>query len=215
MSSSSPSPLPPATSTSSSLLSFIPTCDLYDRLLERAKIPGHTDGGGTIQWRSFGPVRCFCGYAVTVQCFEDNSRVKELVETKPLLKQTEGRQKNVLVVDGGGSMRMALLGDRLAACAVQNGWAGLVIYGCVRDVDVLRTMDDLGLVALGCTPRKSVRRDQGEVHVPITIGDVLVRPGDAVYVDNDGVVFLDPSLVAGGDDNDDDGQQPSSPTNDA
>jgi regulator of ribonuclease activity A len=162
-------------------------------------------------------VRRFCGYAVTVQCHEDNSRVKELVET-PLLQQTEGRKNNVLVVDGGGSMRMALLGDRLAACAVQNGWAGLVIYGCVRDVDVLRTMDDLGLVALGCTPRKSVRRDQGEVNISIAIGDVLVRPGDAVYVDDDGVVFLDPSLVAGGDDDDDDddddGQQPSSPTND-
>lgn len=156
-------------------------------------------------------MRCFCGYAVTVQCYEDNSRVKELVET-PLLQQTEGR-KNVLVVDGGGSMRIALLGDRLAACAVQNGWAGLVIYGCVRDVDVLRTMDDLGLVALGCTPRKSVRRGQGEVNVPITIGDVLVWPGDAVFVDDDGVVFLDPSLVAGGDD--DDGGQASSLINDA
>jgi regulator of ribonuclease activity A len=209
MSTSSLSPLPPTTSTSppSALLSFIPTCDLYDRHLERAKIPGHIDGSGTIQWRSFGPVRCFCGYAVTVQCYEDNSRVKELVET-PISQ--EGRKKNVLVVDGGGSMRMALLGDRLAACAVQNAWAGLVIYGCVRDVDVLRTMDDLGLVALGCTPRKSVRRDQGEVNVPITIGDVLVRPGDAVYVDDDGVVLLDPSLVTGGDD-DDDGQ-PSAPT---
>jgi regulator of ribonuclease activity A len=221
-------------SSSSSLpLTFVPTCDLYDRYLDRAKIPqwptataaaetGGTggSGSGTIQWRSFGPVQRFCGYAVTVKCYEDNSRVKELllVETAaaaalqmvPRTTATGGppgleqlgrrRRQHVLVVDGGSSRRCALLGDQLAtaaAAASDDHWAGLVIYGCVRDVDALSTIANLGLVALGCTPRSSVRRGKGLVNVPVSIGDVTVNPGDAVYVDHDGVVFLDPSLASG------------------
>jgi regulator of ribonuclease activity A len=206
-------------------LTFVPTCDLYDRHLDRARIPQwpatETGGGGgggsnsgTIQWRSFGPVQRFCGYAVTVKCYEDNSRVKELVaetvaaaaaaalhmprtagSTPPGLEQLI-RRRHVLVVDGGGSRRCALLGDQLAtAAAASDYWAGLVIYGCVRDVDVLSTITNLGLVALGCTPRSSVRRGEGLVNVPVSIGDVTVNPGDAVYVDHDGVLFLDPSVV--------------------
>jgi regulator of ribonuclease activity A len=211
----------PSSSSSSLPLTFVPTCDLYDRHLDRAKIPqwpttattAETGGGGTIQWRSFGPVKRFCGYAVTVKCYEDNSRVKELLVEiaaaaaalhmprtaggHPGLVQLElGRRRHVLVVDGGGSRRCALLGDQLAtAAAASDYWAGLVIYGCVRDVDALSTITNLGLVALGCMPRASVRRGEGLVNVPISIGDVTVNPGDAVYVDHDGVLFLDPSLA--------------------
>jgi regulator of ribonuclease activity A len=210
-------------------LTFVPTCDLYDLHLDRAKIPqwpttgatttetgggGGDSSGGTIQWRSFGPVQRFCGYAVTVKCYEDNSRVKELlVEIAAAaaalqMPRTAGgppgleqliRRRHVLVVDGGGSRRCALLGDQLAtAAAAADYWAGLVIYGCVRDVDAISTITNLGLVALGCTPRSSVRRGEGLVNVTVSIGDVTVNPGDAVYVDHDGVLFLDPSVVGSG-----------------
>ena len=98
---------------------FVPTCDLYDEYLEAAQVP-------TVSWQSFGAIKQFFGTAVTVKCFEDNTRVKELVET-------DGKRR-VLVVDGGASMRCALLGDMLALKAQENNWAGIVIHGCVRDV---------------------------------------------------------------------------------
>lgn len=162
-------------------LSFIPTCDLYDSYLDKAKVPT------TLQWRSFGNVQHFCGVAVTVKCFEDNSRVKELVESA-----APGPQ-SILVIDGGGSQRCALLGDKLAQAAAENHWVGIVVHGCVRDVDVLKKIS-IGIVAMGCIPRKSKRMGEGQVNVPIRVGDVMVNPGDEVYIDNDGVLFLDPSI---------------------
>jgi regulator of ribonuclease activity A len=125
---------------------------------------------------------------VTVKCFEDNSRVKELVET------TGDHNNKVLVIDGGGSDRCALLGDMLAENSVQNKWAGIVVYGCVRDVDALAQLD-IGIQALGSTPRKSTRRGEGVTNVPVQIGNVLVNPGDVVFADNDGVLFLAQELI--------------------
>lgn len=162
-------------------LTFVPACDLYDTYLDQAKVPK------SLQWRSFGKEKRFCGYAITVKCFEDNSRVKELVEQPQ-------SNPHVLIVDGGGSYRCALLGDQLAAAAEKNQWAGIVVHGCVRDVDILSTIP-IGIVALGCTPRKSKRMGEGQVNVPIFVGDVVVHPGDAVFVDSDGVLFLDPSIL--------------------
>jgi regulator of ribonuclease activity A len=160
---------------------FRPTCDLYDEYLDLlARVP-------TLHWKSYGKQKQFCGYAVTVKCFEDNSRVKELVETS-------GDHNKVLVIDGGASLRCALLGDMLAENAVHNNWAGIVVHGCVRDVDALAQLN-IGIQALGNTPRKSTRRGEGVTNIPVQIGNVLVNPGDLVFADNDGVLFLAPESI--------------------
>ena len=127
----------------------------------------------------FGGRECFGGEIVTAKCFEDNSRVKETLATP-------GHGK-VLVVDGGGSLRCALLGDMIGEDAVKNGWEGVIVYGCVRDVDALGTLD-LGVQALGAIPLKSNRRGEGQKDIAVTFGGVTFRPGEYVYADNNGVV---------------------------
>ncbi len=130
-------------------------------------------------FHAFGGRRAFCGAVSTVRCFEDNSRVKEAVESPGA-----GR---VLVVDGGGSRRHALLGDKLGLAAVGNGWAGVIIHGCIRDSAELGRMD-LGIRALGTMPLRSEKRGEGERDVPVRFAGVTFRPGDFVYVDEDGVI---------------------------
>ena len=131
--------------------------------------------------RSFGGRAAFEGPVSTVRCFEDNVLLKGRVA-----EPGEGR---VLVVDGGGSMRIALLGDMVATLAMEHGWSGLVINGCVRDVAALRDLD-LGIAALGSNPRPSAKVGAGEVDVPVTFGGVAFRPGDLVACDEDGVVVI-------------------------
>lgn len=130
-------------------------------------------------FRTFGGREAFCGPAVTVRCHEDNSRVKDLVGTPG-----EGR---VIVVDGGGSTARALLGDQLAQSAADNGWAGLVIHGAVRDVEILRTID-LGVQALSPIPVKTDKLGVGEVGLAVTFAGVTVEPGEWVYADANGIV---------------------------
>lgn len=136
-------------------------------------------------FRNFGGVDAFGGEVVTVKCFEDNSVVKEQV----------GKPGNgcVMVVDGGGSKRAALLGDMLAEKAAANGWAGLIIYGCIRDVDVIRKTE-LGVQALGTHPRKTDKKGIGDLNVPVTFGGVTFRPGQYVYADNNGIVVSETKL---------------------
>jgi len=100
---------------------------------------------------------------------------------------TPGRGK-VLVVDGGGSLRRALLGDQIAASAAQNGWEGVIVYGCVRDVCQLAETD-LGVQALAAIPLKTERKGIGELNVAVTFGGVTFRPGEYVYADDNGVVI--------------------------
>ncbi len=128
---------------------------------------------------AFGGRRAFSGPVSTVRCFEDNSRVKEAVESPG-----EGR---VLVVDGGGSRRCALFGGNLGVAAVKNGWAGVIINGCIRDSAELGQLD-LGIRALGTMPLRSVKRGEGDRDVPVRIAGASFRPGDFVYADDDGVV---------------------------
>lgn len=137
-------------------------------------------------FRSFGGRKVFGGQAVTVKCFEDNSRVKELLAT-----DGAGR---VLVVDGGASMRCALLGDMIAESAVKHGWAGVIVYGCVRDVDALGELD-LGVQALGCIPQKSTRKGVGETGVTLHFGGVSIADGAYVYADNNGILVSPVSLL--------------------
>ena len=153
-------------------MSFV-TCDLCDDHADRvAVVTG-------LNWQNFGGRKAFSGEVVTVKCFEDNSRVKEHLAT-------DGRGK-VLVVDGGGSLRNALIGDMIAENAVSNGWEGVIIYGACRDVDALATLD-IGVMTLGCVPIKSVRRGEGQLNIAIHFGGVTFRPGDYVYADNNGVI---------------------------
>lgn len=128
---------------------------------------------------NFGGHDSFGGEIVTVKCFEDNSVVKDLVAQ-------DGSGK-VMVVDGGGSMRRALLGDMLAEKAAQNGWEGIIIYGCVRDVDVL-IQTRLGIQALASHPMKTDKRGIGDLNVAVTFGGVTFRPGEYVYADNNGII---------------------------
>ncbi len=128
---------------------------------------------------NYGGIDAFGGEIVTVKCFEDNSVVKEQVGLPG-----EGK---VMVVDGGGSMRAALLGDMLAEKAAQNGWAGLVIYGCIRDVDVIG-QTKLGVQAMNTVPKKTDKRGIGDLNVPVTFGGVTFTPGHYVYADNNGVI---------------------------
>ena len=134
----------------------------------------------------FGGRRAFHGPISTVRCFEDNSRVKEAVEGPG-----EGR---VLVVDGGGSRRHALLGDNLGRAAVNNGWSGIIIHGCIRDSAELGRMD-LGLRALGTMPLRSDKRGEGERDVPVRFAGVTFRPGEYVYADEDGIIVSATALT--------------------
>ena len=128
---------------------------------------------------NFGGRERFYGEAVTVKCFEDNSTVKELAGTAG-----KGR---VMVVDGGGSLRRALLGDMVGANALANGWAGFVIYGSIRDVDELGAMD-LGVQALATHPMKTEKKGVGDLDVPVTFAGVTIHPRDFVACDNNGIV---------------------------
>ncbi len=140
----------------------------------------------TPMFKNFGGRKSFGGQVVTVKCFEDNSRVKELLAT-------EGKGK-VLVVDGGGSLRCALLGDMIGESAVKYGWEGVIIYGCVRDVDALAQLD-LGVQALAAMPLKSVRKGVGEVGLSLSFGGVIIENGEYIYADNNGVIVSAEALT--------------------
>jgi len=124
---------------------------------------------------NFGGRDSFHGEVVTIKCHEDNSLVKENAG-KP------GKGK-VMVVDGGGSLRKALLGDMIAENAVKNGWEGLIIYGCVRDVDTLDQLD-LGVQAIASIPLKTEKRGIGDLNISVSFAGVTFNPGEFVYADN-------------------------------
>jgi len=150
----------------------IATADLSDEL------------GSAVQvmeppWNDYGGLHAFAGPAATVRCHDDNSMVRQMLETAG-----EGR---VLVVDGEASMRCALLGDMLGDLAVANGWVGIIVHGCVRDSQALGQLA-LGVKARGTHPRKSVKAGKGEVQVALSCCGVTIAPGDLVYADADGIL---------------------------
>ncbi|EPS58398.1 hypothetical protein M569_16415, partial [Genlisea aurea] len=130
-------------------------------------------------FKTYGRCRSFCGAIATVKVFEDNVAVREVLETRG-----DGR---VLVVDGGGSLRCALLGGNICQLAQNMGWAGVVVNGCVRDVDEIDACD-IGIRALGSHPQKSSKRGVGEKHVRINIAGVFISDGEWLYADSDGIV---------------------------
>jgi regulator of ribonuclease activity A len=145
-------------------------------------------------FKDFGGVRKFFGPVVTVKCFEDNSLVKAAVDSVGFEESAAGRVGKVLVVDGGGSLRRALLGGNLGAAAARNGWAGVVLDGCVRDTAELATQA-VGIRALASMPLPTDKRGEGQNGVAVQIQGVWVRPGDWLYADEDGVVVATKALL--------------------
>jgi len=154
------------------------TADLCDEFIDELQIAEPV-------FRRFGARQSFSGPAVTVKVFEDNSLVREALETP-------GRG-HVLVVDGGGSLRCALVGDLLAKLAIDNDWAGAVINGAIRDSGVIAGMP-IGLQALATCPRKSLKRGLGERNVDLSFAGLNISPGAWVYADPDGIVVAPRSL---------------------
>ena len=128
---------------------------------------------------SFGGREAFFGRVATLKLFEDNSLVRSTLATPG-----DGR---VLVIDGGGSLRRALVGDQLAELAVKNGWAGILVYGCIRDSRAIGDMD-IGVFAIDTHPMKTVKRNVGEAEIPVSFGGVSFVPGEWLYADEDGVI---------------------------
>lgn len=148
------------------------TADLFDEL-------GESIQSVPMQFRSFGARAAFDGPIRTVRCFEDNA----------LLKATLSTPGNgaVLVIDGGGSLETALMGDMIAELAVTNGWAGAVIHGAIRDQKVINTLD-IGVKALGSNPRKSTKTGAGELDVTLEFAGTTFRVGAHLYSDEDGIL---------------------------
>ena len=156
------------------------TADLCDEYSDNIQIaqPGMLSYGGKNR---------FAGRILTFKLFEDNSLLRDMLDNRG-----EGQ---VIVVDGGGSMRCALFGDMLAGKAVANGWGGLVINGCIRDSADIASMN-IGIRALGTHPLKSVKRGVGEANVPVSFANVTFNPGDYLYADEDGIIVAKESLLA-------------------
>jgi regulator of ribonuclease activity A len=150
------------------------TADLYDEHGENLQ-------SCDLQMRQYAATKSFGGTITTVRCFDDNVLVKSI-----LGEDGEGR---VLVVDGGGSMHTALMGDMIAEIAMTNRWAGIVINGAVRDVAALANLP-IGVKALGSNPRKSAKTGAGDRDVVVAFGGTTFQPGDALYSDDDGIVVL-------------------------
>lgn len=130
-------------------------------------------------FKSYGATIKFSGPATTLKAFEDNGMVRTVLETPG--------NGHVLVIDGGGSLRCALVGGNLAVLAEKNGWAGIVVHGCIRDVDEINACN-IGVRALAAMPVKSIKRGGGEQNLRISIAGVAVSPGDWIYADADGVL---------------------------
>lgn len=154
------------------------TADLYDTHGDTLRVlaPIFTDYGGRSE---------FHGRVATVKVHEDNALVRAALE-----ERGDGR---VLVVDGGGSLRCALVGDVLAALGAANGWSGILIYGCIRDsAQIGKT--DIGVKALATNPRKSIKKGAGDRDIAVQFAEVVIIPGDYLYADRDGVVLSENEL---------------------
>jgi regulator of ribonuclease activity A len=153
-----------------------PTADLVDEI-------GPDVRSCDLQLRQYGGRSEFAGPITTVKCFEDNALLKSVL--------SEPGSGGVLVIDGDGSLHSALVGDLIAGLARDNGWAGVIINGAVRDAATLRTLD-IGIKALGTNPRKSTKTGEGVRDVAVEFGGVMFVPGHIAYSDDDGIVVVAP-----------------------
>ncbi len=159
---------------------MIQTADLCDEHGDRVHVVS------PMGFRSLGGRPSLGGPITTLKAFEDNTLVRTALE--------EPGNGRVLVVDGGGSMRCAMVGDQLAALGVENGWAGILVYGCIRDSAAISAMD-IGVFALGTHPRKTIKKGVGERDIPVTFGGQTFTPGHFVYADADGVILSETALL--------------------
>ena len=139
-----------------------------------------------IQFRQFGGKASFSGPISTVKCYQDNVLIKKML--------SEPGNGAVLVVDGGGALRSALLGDLIGGLAVKNGWAGVIIWGAVRDTIALKGLN-VGIKAIGSNPQRSSKAGAGDMNLPITFGNATFVPGGWVYSDDDGVLSSTRKLI--------------------
>lgn len=137
-------------------------------------------------FKSYGGHPKFCGTIHTVKAHEDNVLVRDALE------QTV--DQGVLVIDGGGSMRCAMLGDMLAELGYKNGWQGVVVYGCIRDSADINEMP-IGVRALDTHPLKSIKKGAGDSNIPVTFGGITIQPGHFMYADEDGIVISESPLI--------------------
>ncbi|MFT5033788.1 MAG: regulator of ribonuclease activity A [Bermanella sp.] len=137
-------------------------------------------------FRHFGGIDNFYGEITTVKCFEDNSKVGEALRSK-------GEDK-VLVVDGGGSTRRSLLGDKLVRMALDNGWKGIIVYGYIRDIEDIADMS-IGVMALGSIPRKTEKRGEGRTCVNLQFAGLSCQPGNFIYADKTGIIVSQDALT--------------------
>ena len=149
------------------------TADLHDAHEGKVQVANVLMQGYGLKARFSGPIS-------TVRCFEDNSQVRATLE-----EQGRGR---VLVIDGGASIRCALVGDMMAELGIENGWEGLVVHGCIRDSVVISKLNT-GIKALGTHPRRSVKKGVGERDIPLSFGEATFTPGDYLYADEDGILL--------------------------
>lgn len=159
------------------MLDLLP--DLYDLYPEKLQLAAPI-------FNDYGGKTIFEGEIVTVSCFNDNSKVKELAAT-------DGTGK-VMVVDGKGSIIRALLGDMIAEKAVKNGWQGIVINGCIRDAGTIATLE-LGVKALGCNPIKTEKLGVGDINLDVTFANLTFKAGQYIYGDANGLAISEEKLI--------------------
>lgn len=155
------------------------TADLYDKYGSKVQV-------AMPLFRDYGGRKRFYGPAATVKVYEDNSLVREALE--------QGGEGRVLIVDGGGSLRCALVGDNLAQLGKDNNWTGIIISGCIRDSAVIATID-IGVKALATNPTKSVKKGKGQRNIPVEFAGIVIKPGDYVYADEDGFLVSAENLL--------------------
>lgn len=155
-----------------------PTADLCDKYIDQLQVADPI-------FSSYGRTGSFQGEIHTLKLFEDNTLVRATLE-----KDGNGK---VLVVDGGGYLRCALVGDNLAKLAIENNWAGIVVFGCIRDSAVINDME-VGIKALNTNPIKSIKRNEGQENIPVRFAGVDFQPGSYLYSDEDGIVVSESPL---------------------
>jgi len=154
------------------------TCDISDKL--------HPD----VQYlepvyKSYGAKTSFSGHIVTVKCYEDNSLVEEALKANG--------KESVLVIDAGGSMNCAMLGDKRATDAINNEWEGILVHGLIRDSATIKGME-IGIRALGVCPLKSIKNGVGDSNLIVNFSGVIFTPGEYLYADEDGVIVVKEKL---------------------
>ncbi|WP_100373860.1 ribonuclease E activity regulator RraA [Bacillus sp. FJAT-45037] len=155
------------------------TADLCDQFREQLQVADPI-------LRHYGKKRSFTGPISTIKVFEDNVLVKSSLESIP--------KGHVLVVDGGGSTRCALIGDNLAEIAISRELAGIVVYGCIRDSSFINEMN-IGIRALGTNPMKSIKQGKGDVDIPLQFAGIVFKPGHTLYADGDGIIVSETCLL--------------------